>query len=301
MFTERAKRERDRKLEGFTLSPNPGVDLLESTLGIRFPIRPVAIALSPENKRMLFQKASLTAAGREIIGKIGTLFAYYETQFQAYFFNPIGDNAYVSAHENMHGFTSMINPKTERLIRSRNPEKGIVARCFGEGMSEWAAIEALYRSPNESDQIEARRQQDLKTHGVKSRRNFVDRNFRAVEISLIAKHISQMDLKPTSAFGQVIQGAVKAGSFGFGEYNFINPQYIVGYHFVSHAMHTLVDSAYMTVPEAMTFLIKHPPTEMSNLRKPEDYVASVLKRPISRIASLRRHANQPVDHIHAVS
>src|SRR5690348_3088001 len=99
MLTEIARKKRNRELEGFSLSPNPGVDLLESTLGIHFPIKPVAIALSPENKRMLLQKAFLTAAGREILGKIGTLFAYYETQFQAYFFNPVGDNMYVSAHE----------------------------------------------------------------------------------------------------------------------------------------------------------------------------------------------------------
>lgn len=140
------------ELKGFKPSPNLEADLLEKYLGIQFANEPVKIVLGLRNSLVASLKNLPPPANAE---------GYYVTEWNAILVCKSGSREQrlvVALHENMHGFVYQLNPEigiwrtdqnrelTQTNVASTSDDFGnhiFVARCFDEGICEWAAAETM--------------------------------------------------------------------------------------------------------------------------------------------------------------
>lgn len=269
----------ERSLKGFVITPNTAVTNLESILGIRFPVKPNAIELSGRNRFIRAIKTGIIPTIASAILRKNDAVGVYDYRFHAYFFSPEERNGIFTAlHENMHGFIAVVNPDislqqelisqavSSRFVGRPLPEvdieKYIVSKSFDEGIAQWAAIEVASRLQNTKRLNPLR---NLMLTGRKSSEvvhvdeKFMEGEFQKLEESKDLYH-EALQLSGTKV---MTKGAKAEAVIGDAVYH-------TGYYFVYHAMIGLEQQG-LGFAEAITMLVKNPPTKISELRNPVNY------------------------------
>lgn len=268
-----------KSLERYALSPNTAVDHLEQHLGIKFPFRPAMVELTGKNRLVYAWENGCSGIVAALLKRNREALAVYKHTHQAFFAERDVD-LFTALHENMHGFNAGTNPEIYdalttlskamseavlgKLIGSVEVEKAIVVRSFDEGMAQWGAITTAEKMPEDFEVVSSMKNfmlQGARIEGpVDIDEQFVDSYFN---------NLSEAAQTYQAAFNLQGMGAIKEGMKA--EEMLAEAKYITGFYFVNQAMLHLTEQG-LTLGEAITQLVKNPPTTIKDLRNPASYV-----------------------------
>lgn len=276
--------------KGITTSPNTEAALLETYLGIMFPVKPHKVILTARNQLAMIQsEPTLTkkifAALRAINYGKKEVAGYYDSEIFTYFCKP---NSIVNngLHENMHAYVDLTNPEIQKEVvhqskliginkndeqtnENPNPEKMVAYQTFHEGMALWGEFETAFNLSHDLSTAARREQKQMLTGNISSVNKDAISLFIAVNFQSLAfgvgyyRNIDQNNLSGTLKY---INKAHKYTNYS---------RYVAGYYFIRLAMNKLLESS-LSIKDSLNLLIANPPQALEKMVEPSAYAANLI-------------------------
>lgn len=287
-------------LKLITTSPNTVTKMVEDTLGIRFPEPPIRINLNLPNRLLIalfFPHPYLTKSKIDLLtGQRLGVGGMYMPEDNIIIANPNDFRSQAcEIHENMHAFRYQTDPKSrkaaegfiELLDAAQTPnshsalsvlETYITDRIFDEGIAEWGKSEVmdrLYRSTEQSPDIQRRtlfaRQALITPYRLNNYKDYIVRlmPFAVRSFSLYQQALSESDKSKRERL--LIEAHKNSSALCYAD-----TTVDWGPNFVDIVMDYLIGSG-LEISEALPLLIKNPPSRLTQLFDPMEYVSSISK------------------------
>lgn len=262
-------------LIGFKFEPNPATDDIEEALGIKFPVKPRRMLASQRNRRALVANAFSPS-------RLDELFFYgLPAEDEVCYLTPYnivlseGESSFGTYHENTHALVHFINPSIYRVINLYDifldtvrygvvkPEAAalettLVVKCFDEGVADWGAITTGVRMQGQK-MTEALSCHNLHLTEITKQHSTIDEGL-SILLQLTRETPNAKDR--LDVFANTCDMLDDA-------------YYPVGYYFTFEAMKMLVRLGLST-PQALTLLVKNPPTTIQQLKNPVIYARGLI-------------------------
>ena len=276
-----------RELKGVRTSKNTAAEMLESHLGIQFPVKPDAVVLDWKNK-LAYAKSQRVATTIGSMIKMKSASGYYDPAYHTYFTGKDND-LFVSLHENMHGFNASVNyefgglsKKLADMVEAQvggagsqtiDIEKTMVLRCVDEGIAQWSAMEVAKELPDDFsvEDIENVRNGMFGINKTDNKNIIPDRHFIEQQFDKVQEAIDLYKQAHNSEGNSVLRLGFKAEAVSS------EALYITGLYFTEKAIKYLLDKGF-SKGEALTILVKNPPTTINEIKNPDTFINHLQNR-----------------------
>lgn len=277
-----------KNLDGFTISANPTIDILEDRLGISFPEIPNKIVLDEENSRIYSRKRPFLSLLRRPNDE-GSL---HSRSTNAFLLN--SETSYsVDLFQNMLSYVRQKNPEftdmEQKLLRVDNEripndytaaeaEKYVIYRSFHEGLAG-----VLAKGVNDlllKEQVdEVFKSSDLDIfngitlegqHENMPLPEITDEQVQQMKDSITALQQSSA-VEFTGAHGVHTYRNLRKRTFTLIKIKKSDDNLVMGALFSAHALNELTVNG-IELPEAIDLLIEHPPQTQEELLSPQQFV-----------------------------